>query len=141
MMKKGILWLVVSGLMALSLVMAACGTATTPTTTSTPTAPTTPAKPGEEPTQKETVKPSAEVPKYGGTVTYSIGSDPTNFDSGTNRSGGALSGVVYDQFVDQDWTRGPAGSGVTNFAAGIGSVDDWGASFIDSWSIPRQIGR
>jgi len=84
------------------------------------------------------VKPSAEVPKYGGTVTYRIGSDPTNFDSGTNRSGGALSGVVYDQFVDQDWTRGPAGSGVTNFAAGIGSVDDWGASFIDSWSIPRQ---
>src|SRR3972149_8543226 len=73
-MKRKILWLVVSGLMALSLVMAACApaaTPTTPTTTTTPatTAPTT--KPVEEPTQKEAVAPAEETPQYGGVLNVS----------------------------------------------------------------------
>ena len=83
-MGKKILWMVVSGLMALSLVMAACGPATTPTTPASPTppaAPTTPAKPGEEPTQKEAVASIAEAPKYGGTL-YLTGADVTSWSSG-----------------------------------------------------------
>ena len=69
-MKKRVLWLTVTGLMAFSLVMAACGPAATPATPlpTTPIAPATPTKPAEEKTQKEAVKPTAEAPKYGGTL-------------------------------------------------------------------------
>ena len=81
-MGKKILWTVVSGLMALSLVIAACGPAATPTTPTTPTTsttPTTPTKPGEEPTQKEAVKPVEEKPKYGGVFYLGLGADFTTF--------------------------------------------------------------
>src|SRR3990170_5364294 len=112
-MTKRILWLVVSCLMALSLVIAACGpaaTPTTPTAPSTPTepTPTAPTTPTTEKPQQEAVKPAGDVPKYGGTVTYRIGSDPTNFDSGTQRRGGSLGGAVYQALLSTDWTRGPA---------------------------------
>ena len=83
-MKRKMLWLVVSSLMALSLVMAACGPAaapTTPTTTTTTPTTTTPTKPGEEPTQKEAVASIAEAPKYGGTL-YLTGADVTSWSSG-----------------------------------------------------------
>ena len=81
-MGKKILWMVVSGLMALSLVMAACGPAATPTTTTAPTTTTpTTTKPGEEPTQKEAVASIAEAPKYGGTL-YLTGADVTSWSSG-----------------------------------------------------------
>ena len=81
-MRKKILWMVVSGLMALSLVMAACGPAATPTTTTAPTTTTpTTTKPGEEPTQKEAVASIAEAPKYGGTL-YLTGADVTSWSSG-----------------------------------------------------------
>ncbi|MEK7353687.1 MAG: ABC transporter substrate-binding protein [Chloroflexota bacterium] len=147
-MSKKILWLVVTWLMALSLVIAACGPAaqptaptapTTPTTPTTPATPTTPTAPAEEKPQKETVAPAADVPKYGGTITYRLASDPTNFDSGTQRSGGALINTVYQQFVGSDWLRGPAGSDVTNYAAGGGSLEDsLGPQVAEGWQMPQQ---
>ena len=87
-MTKEIMWLLLSSLMSLSLVMAACGPAATPTTPTTPTpvaaptsptAPATPAAPAT-PTEKEAVKPAPEVPKYGGTFTYRINADQTAWD-------------------------------------------------------------
>ena len=84
-MGKKILWTVVSGLMALSLVIAACGqasttiTPTTPATSTTPSAPTTPA--AEKP-QQEAVTPAVERPKYGGTLYLSLGADITSWASG-----------------------------------------------------------
>lgn len=131
-MKRKALWLLVSALMALSLVIAACGPAeTTPTAPETPTAPATgttpaaPATPTQEKPQQETVAPGAEKPKYGGTRTIAITSDPVNFDNAEwNGFGGALGGTVYQKYITEDWTRGPAGSGVTNFAAGAGSIED-----------------
>ena len=118
-MNKRILWMAASCVMALSLLVAACGPAapTAPTTPAAPTAPTTPTTPTApapttEKPQQEAVKPAADTPKYGGSVTYRLAADPTNFDSGTLRSGGALVGNVYQQYMGSDWLRGPAGSGI-----------------------------
>ena len=128
---RKILWLVVSGLMALSLVMAACGPAAAPTTPATPTTPTTPTKPAtpttpvQEKPQQEAVKPAPETPKYGGTITYRLPADPTNVDSGINRRSGVLLSTVYQQYMTSDWTRGPAGSGVTDWNAGATSLEDY----------------
>lgn len=145
---RKVLWLVVSSLMALSLVIAACAPAaapTTPTTPVTPAAPTTPATPAAPATptpekpQQEPVKPGPDVPQYGGTITVAITSDPTNFDPGTKRSGGALSDIVYEKFLNTDWTRGPAGSGVTpRISDGSALEDFWAPRLAESWKMPQQ---
>ena len=121
-MRKTVLWLVVSGFMLLSLVMAACGqpaaTSTTPTAPATPSTPSTPAAPTtpttEQP-QKETVKPTSDVPQYGGTLVR-IGGDPTRWDP----IGGATSPVLSTQELwAGDWSKGPAGgygTGETDWA-------------------------
>ncbi len=83
--------------------------------------------------------PSNDTPKYGGTITYRLASDPTNFDSGTLRSGGALVGNVYEQYMGADWLRGPAGSNVANLAGGGGSFEDsLGPQVMESWEIPEK---
>ena len=141
-MSKQIRWLVVSILMVLSLVMTACGpaaTPTTPTTPTTPATPTTPVAPVVEKPQQEAVKPTPETSKYGGTITYRLASDPTNFDSGMLRSSGALINTVYQQFVVLDWMRGPAGSNVTNLPSGGGSIEDnLGPQIAESWEMPEK---
>ncbi|MEK7354347.1 MAG: hypothetical protein AABZ77_07575, partial [Chloroflexota bacterium] len=130
-------------LMVLSLVMAACGPAATPTTPTTPTTPITPTTPTpttpvEEKPQKEAVAPAADVPKYGGSITYRLPSDPTNFDSGTKNSGGALINSVYEQYMGPDWLRGPAGGGTTNFASGPSAMEDtMGPWLAESWQVPK----
>ncbi len=69
-MRKKILWLVVSGLMALSLVMAACGPAVVEENkVEEKQAPVVEEKKPEVAVEKEVVAPAPEVPKYGGTLT------------------------------------------------------------------------
>ncbi|MEE8413302.1 MAG: ABC transporter substrate-binding protein [Dehalococcoidales bacterium] len=125
MMNRKILWLVVSSLMVLSLVMAACG-------------------PAEEEGEEEGEVAEEEVvedtgPKYGGTITYRLASDPGNFDSASQPRGGALVGTVYQQFMGSDWLRGPADQGVSNFAAGAGSIEDsFGPQIAESWEMPEK---
>jgi len=147
--KRGrILWLIVSGLMVLSLVMAGCAPATTPATPTTPNiptvpaapaAPTTPAAPAPEKPQQAPVAPSTGAPKYGGALTVAITSDPTNFDPGTKNSGGALTGTVYEKFLNTDWTRGPAGSGVTALVSDGGALEDfWAPRLAERWEMPKQ---
>ncbi|MEK7352983.1 MAG: ABC transporter substrate-binding protein, partial [Chloroflexota bacterium] len=114
---RKILWLVVSGLMALSLVMAACGPAATPTTPSTPTtptAPTTPTRPVEEKTQQEAVKPGVEAPKHGGTISILQSADILGFDNGAGL-GGVTVALTHDTFAEADWARGPAGTNEIDF--------------------------
>ena len=129
-MGKKILWFVVSGLMALSLVVAACGpaaTTTTPTTPTTPvtttTTPTTPTTPTTEPTQKEAVKPAAEVPKYGGTLLLSATGDITRFNTYGHTTGGATIDSVNQGLWSGDWTHGNAGGYGTNQADWAGNPD------------------
>lgn len=113
-MKNKILWLV-SGLMALSLVLAACVPAaptppatptapTTPTTPTTPTAPTAPATPVE----KEKAKPSGGVPKYGGTLMLAVTNDTTTWDPARVVTNVVIE-LTNEQAFEGDWAKGPAG--------------------------------
>ena len=93
-MRRMTLWLVVNGLMVLSLLIAACGpaaTPTTPTATTTPTTPTAPIattkpvqeKPQQQPPLTASAILAAEKPKYGGTLTIVKGSLVDRFDAAT----------------------------------------------------------
>ena len=108
-MSRRILWMMMSGLMALSLMIAACGQAEvpiTPTTPTTPTTPATPTTPGQEPAQKEIVEPTGEVPKYGGTLIQYATADVSRWDPFENVSGEAL---VGQELFMGDWAKGTAG--------------------------------
>ncbi|MEK7354759.1 MAG: ABC transporter substrate-binding protein, partial [Chloroflexota bacterium] len=134
-MIRKILWLAAIGLMALSLVMAACGPAatpttptapTTPTTPTTPTAPTTPTTPVEEKVQKEAIAPAAEVPQYGGTLNVAVTTNPSPKGFWT-----------YEKYLFSDWTRGPAGSNQYDPMAGASGFEDNAMPGpAESWSMP-----
>ncbi|MEK7354262.1 MAG: hypothetical protein AABZ77_07145, partial [Chloroflexota bacterium] len=132
-MKRKILGLFVSGFMALSLVMAACGPAaapttpaspTTPTTPSTPTTPTTPTTPAT-PTEKEAVKPSLEAPKYGGTINLPATADPQYIDTIFHTVGSITIDLVNQDPFEGDWAKGNAGGYGTNEADWTGNPDVW----------------
>lgn len=126
-MRRKVLLLAVSGIMALSLVLAACQPPaaptqpTTPTTPAAPTAPTTPATPTtptQEKARQEAVKPAAEKPKYGGTLYLVQSGDITGWDDIVTR--GATPGTVFRITNEApwagDWAKGPAGGYGTNEA-------------------------
>jgi peptide/nickel transport system substrate-binding protein len=114
--------------MALSLVMAACAPAATQATTNAPssTSATTTQKSSttstttvQESPVKEPSAPKSNTPVYGGTITYSITSDPTAWDP----TKAQVIRVSHEQLTSNellqgDWTKGPQGSGKTNW--------DWG---------------
>lgn len=137
-MKRNTLCLALSCLMTLSLILAACTPAAPkppPITPVAPVSPSAPPTPNAEPPQKEQAKPPADAPKYGGTIIYRLAADPTNFDSGTKRSSGALIDTVYQQFTSADWTRGPGGSNTVNFAAGANGIEDYTGQIAESWQM------
>ncbi|MEK7354148.1 MAG: hypothetical protein AABZ77_06560, partial [Chloroflexota bacterium] len=83
-MSQKILWMIVSVIMALSLVMAACAPAAAPTIPTKPVTPATPAVPAA-PTAPTAEKPrqeaaSPERPKYGGIFNYVLAADILYFD-------------------------------------------------------------
>jgi len=135
-MKRIIVWQsLVWGVVA-ALLLASCGTQTEQTTTSPP-ATTTTAKPTTPPTPVKTT-PTAEVPKYGGTLIDVLTADPTMFDSGARSGGTALGGTVYEGYLTLDWTRGPAGSGVTDLTTGANYVEDHlGLMLAEAWQMPQ----
>ncbi|MBI2850049.1 MAG: ABC transporter substrate-binding protein [Chloroflexi bacterium] len=135
-MGKKILWIVVNSLMALSLVLAACGqpaaptaptapsAPTTPAVPTAPTAPTAPTTPTTEKPQQEVVKPATEAPKYGGVLMLSTNSDPqSGWDSNYVTAGSVWPINLTNQGLWQgDWAKGPAG--------GYGTKEtDWRASY------------
>ena len=117
-MNKRILWLVVSGLMAVSLVMVACSAATTTSTTATTqtttTSTTTVATPTTPTSPTTPTTPSAEVPKYGGTLTLCISVDATGTSLDPQLAKESVTGLVYQRLWSGDWTKGAAGGYGTN---------------------------
>ncbi|MEK7353176.1 MAG: ABC transporter substrate-binding protein, partial [Chloroflexota bacterium] len=136
------LWLVVSGLMALSLVMAACAPAATPTVPATPTTPATPAAPTapttpvREPPQKEAVAPAPDKPKYGGTLTIISGANIQVFGAAAMPRGAGQSGYVLEQILGVDRTKGPAGTGEVDFGEGATAWDNVVGWLAESWKTP-----
>ncbi|MBI4267614.1 MAG: ABC transporter substrate-binding protein [Chloroflexi bacterium] len=112
-MKKKIGWLMVTCLMALSLVIASCAPASkTPTATTQPrttVAPTT----ATAPTATATAVPKApavDKPKYGGVLLTGRNADIVDFDDIVGLPYAALLiQVTNDALWDGDWTKGPAG--------------------------------
>ena len=109
MISRKILGLVVSGIMGLSLVMAACAPAATPTTPAAPTAPAAPTTPVEDKPQREVVKPTSEAPKYGGTLTTLVSGDITRFDTIWGPPGASPVTLAIEPLWSGDWAKGPAG--------------------------------
>ena len=137
-MPKKILWLVVSSVMALSLLIAACGPAATTTTPSTaptstnPTSvpPTSSVTPTEQPPQQVVAPPSTDTPQYGGTLTIATTANP-------NLTG--FWATQYEQFMAADWTRGPAGANLYNPMAGASGLEDSEMPILaESWQTPKQ---
>ncbi|MBI2850844.1 MAG: ABC transporter substrate-binding protein [Chloroflexi bacterium] len=115
---RGILWLVTSGLMTLSLAMAACAPTPTPTAPTTPTTPATPTTtpaapvaPATEKPQQEGIKPAAESPQYGGTLNLVQTTDITVWDDIVTRTTtpGPTFSFTNDPLWGGDWSKGPAG--------------------------------
>jgi peptide/nickel transport system substrate-binding protein len=146
-MKKKIVWIMVSCLMVSSLVMMSCGTTTTETKTEEETGEdkvvitereVESGETEEVPEEKSELQPPG-VPKYGGTYTIATPTDPTSFDDCEQGNSGAQAAVYcYQQPMNLDWTRGPAGSGITDFNSGGGAVEDYmGPEIAESWTMPE----
>ena len=144
-MSKKILWLAVNGLMALTLLVAACGPAATPTAPTVPattTAPATTTVPSSQPTptaektQKEAVAPAVEMPKYGGTLNILQGADILGFDNGAGL-GGVTIALTHDTFGEADWSRGPAGTGEIDFEVPLPPREFLRPLVAESWEIPE----
>ncbi len=121
-MNKKFLWLAVGGLMALSLVMAACSTATTSTTTTatTPqtstaqTTTTTAVAPATTTTPAQgAVTPSNAKPVYGGTLNLFMAADVSTWDPQRVVTS-QLTDEVSEHVMQGDWAKGQAGGYGTN---------------------------
>lgn len=146
---RKIFWLIVSSLMVLSLVIAACGPAATPPapttqeTTTTPVAPSTPVAPTAPVTEKpqqEAVTPAAEKPQYGGLITLSQSSDTIYFDEGTNRTMSA-GAYTHEELSNYDWTKGPTGNGEILLSySGFHRQDFYVGMVAESWEYTPPTG-
>jgi peptide/nickel transport system substrate-binding protein len=104
-MKSKTIWLILSCLLVLSMVLASCGTKTTPTTTPTTTSTSVATtKPTTTPTTSATTAPTttAGKPQYGGTFTYRMNSDIGFFDP--HLGGNNAQKLWLEILAMMDWT-------------------------------------
>jgi len=144
-MNKKVVWLVVSCIMALSLVMTSCGTAEDDDpavtvsgggATVTTGGGTTTGGNGDEPQQTEQV--DSDRPKYGGTLRVSLGSDIVDFDEvyGFHAAPATVIQMTHEELWTGDWARGPAGTGEVTWDIGGNDVWEYKTSSIaESWEI------
>ena len=124
-MKRGTIWIALTGLIVISLVLASCSTSTTSTSTSTAPAITTSSPSTTAPrtttssTAPTSTKPattsgggnwwdSLGKPQYGGTMTLRINQDITNWDPDGPTSTFDLTGNYLERLTVDDWTLNPS---------------------------------
>jgi ABC-type transport system substrate-binding protein len=138
-MKNKIIWLLTCVVMMASLLVTSCGNE--PDTEETVVTPgeTTPAE-GQEPSQGSDYEAvSAETPKYGGIQTTVITrGDPGGFDPKVHTSLLLPTlDLTNDELLTGDWTKGPAGTGETDWQYGfLGRADVLTGSLAESWEMP-----
>jgi len=94
---------------------------------------------GEEVVEEE-VAPGPEVPQYGGTGTIPLSLDILAFDE-TFKAHYECITIHYtnDELLQGDWTKGPAGTGETDWIqADINRMDLKTGALAESWEIPEQ---
>ncbi len=149
-MRRKIVWLVVSCLMALSLVLASCAPAVTEeeeVVTEEKEEVVTEEK-EEAVTEEEVVAPEKEMvrdalgklvekPKYGGVFTFALSSPISSF---TNEERGQASCMTMrftnEELFEGDWTRGPAGTGECGWHTASWFLHLSVGLLAESWEIP-----
>lgn len=151
-MKQKRPWLVLSLILVVVLALMSCqqgGTTTTGgegtkvegkvTGQTTPTAPATTSPPKEPATT--TTPPSAETPKYGGTLTIALAAaDILGFDEAfTQHWILDTMHLTNEELLSHDWARGPAGTGEADYMiGGINRLDLKAGVLAESWEIPEK---
>ncbi|MFC2056997.1 ABC transporter substrate-binding protein [Chloroflexota bacterium] len=137
-MQKKIAWLLVSGLMALSLVMASCAPAVVEEEEEVIVE-----EEVEEEEEEEEMAPTADVPKYGGMLRIPVERNLTYFDAVVGHAAGAFTlQVTNEELWRGDWARGPAGGYGTNESDWSGNLDVWElktGSIAESWELPTKV--
>ena len=121
-MNKKIMWMMLSGIMALSLVMTACGSAAE--------------EEDGEVAEEEVV--SADMPKYGGTISLVQVRDITVWDDIVTKTTtpGAVYGMTNEPLWAGDWALGNAGGygkGVTDWATYYDRFEHKAGYLAESW--------
>ncbi len=128
---KRIVWLTLSGLMALSMILASCAPAepTTPPITPPPTTEVTP-----PPTTPSTTTP--EKPKYGGTLVIGFEMAIQGWDHEESQVYSYGAGLINEVPQVGSWARGPAGTGERDWLMYTFVLPDVRGCLAESWSIP-----
>jgi peptide/nickel transport system substrate-binding protein len=137
-MKKKIFWIVVSCLMALSLVMASCGPAEEEEEVEVGEEEVviTEEEEEEEEVTEEKAAPGPEVPKYGGTITLRLVSAPSSFDPymafllGT---GFLVIPYYMESLAMNDYTVDRA---IFDFKSTFVPPECWTGCLAESWELP-----
>ena len=122
-----VLWLTIV------LVLTSCGSpkATTTTPTSQPATTTT-----SQPTTTAPPTVSQTAPKYGGYYLTGM-MDPLGFDEGLVVRANAASTQTNQYLIGADWTKGPSGTGQSDYVYGfIGDISLETGFLAESWDLP-----
>jgi peptide/nickel transport system substrate-binding protein len=135
-MKRNLAALLVTSLIMIPLLLASCNTTKTTTTaaTTTPSKTTAPAT-----TAPQTTNQVTEVPQYGGRITVVTDVDPRGFEDICGWDAGNTSlKLTHEELLTGDWTKGPAGSDLYDWAVdGISRLDGKTGSLAESWDLPE----
>ncbi|MFC2070338.1 ABC transporter substrate-binding protein [Chloroflexota bacterium] len=135
MAMKKIIWILVSCLMALSLVMASCNGGAVEEEEEEEEEVITEEEEEEE--EEEEVVASGE-PEYGGILTLGLPDDIRYFTSIGHAFIGATFAQTNQTLIEGDWSRGPAGTNEFDWAKmGYGSWDIMTGMLVESWEIPE----
>ncbi len=136
-MTKKIVWLIISSLMALSLVVASCGPAAVEEEEEEEVVIGEEEEEEEEEEEQEGFLPP-DVPKYGGTFTWHLPTDVMGFDPILKLQMECKSlWMTNEELMTGDWAKGPAGSGETDWTSGfIGRIELQTGSLAESWETP-----
>ncbi|MBI4283945.1 MAG: hypothetical protein HY663_05690 [Chloroflexi bacterium] len=136
-MTKRLLWSTLIILSIAVLLIVSCGPKAAPKPTPTPAPAPAPGAitPAPAPVTPTPTPASAEKPKYGGTLTMLLTTDPTSFD--TAFGNGPTLPITNEYLMEKDWTKGPAGTNELFFDTSVPAPKYMKGQLAESWKIPE----